>query len=170
MPEKKYHPLIIIFNIILFSAVLIIHSVDVIDISIKNATPFLILPLLTAFSFYHSFAMSAITGFLCGAFIDSVASGSYCFNSLALMLIAAAVSLLSDTLFNKNIFAATVLSLTVSALYFIALWVFFHAVNRSVQDSLWYLLGYGLPSALYSSVFVIPLFYFYRFLENKKAN
>ncbi len=169
MPEKKHYPLIIFFNILLFSAVLIIHSVDVVDISIKGATPFLILPLLTAFSFFHTFAVSAVTGFICGAFMDSVASGSYCFNSLALMLIAAAVSLFSETLFNRNIFAAVVLSLIASAVYFVALWVVFHAINRSVQDSLWYLLGYGLPSAVYSAVFVIPLFYLYRFIDNKKT-
>lgn len=169
MLAKKRHPGIFILNLLIFSVVLILHSTNIIDISIKNATPIILLPLLTAFSVFHSVTASAAAGFISGAFMDSVSTGSYCFNTVILMLIGTFVSLFADTLFNKNIFAAAVLSLITSAVYYLSLWGIFHAIGETVQNSIGYLLGYALPSAAYTAVFIFPFFLLYKYFNRLKT-
>lgn len=169
MLQKKRHPWIFILDLLIFSAVLILHSTAVLDISIKTASPIVLLPLLTAFSIFHSVPSASVTGFICGAFMDSVSAGSYCFNTVALMLLGAFVSLVADTLFNKNIFAAAVLSLITSALYFLALWGIFHTAGETVQNSIGYLLSYALPSSAYTAVFIFPFFFLYRYFNKLKT-
>ena len=165
MTAKKNTFLKAIITIALFFAVILFHTSEIIDISIKNATPMLLLSLLTAFSFYSSMYASVIAGLISGALIDSVAQSGYCFNTIIMLVIAVAVNVIANTLFNKNIFAAFALSLLVCALYYIALWLCFHLINRTMEDSLIYLFSYALPSAVYSSVFILPFYYFYKFLN-----
>lgn len=152
-------------NIILFAVVILFHTSDIADISIGNATPLLLLPLITAFSIFNSPGKSVLAGFIAGACMDSVSGATYCFNTVCFMLIALFICLAANNLFNKNIRAAAVLSIISAGAYFVALWLTFHVFGRGVQDSLGYLLGFAFPSAVYSAVFIFPLFYLYRYFE-----
>lgn len=166
MLTKKHHPLIFFANLFIFFAAVLLHTSEIIDISIKNATPILLIPLLTAFSVFSESGAAAVTGFICGAFLDSVTSGAYCFNTAVLMLIGFSVSCAANSLFNRNVFAAAVLSLIASAVYFILVWLVFHAIGVSVQSSLLYLLSYALPSAIYTAVFIFPFYFLYKHFYN----
>ena len=94
------------FTFLLFFTVIILNSTDGLNLAIKGATPFILLPLLTAFSVFGDVKKSALAGFLTGACADSVASGTYCFNTVILMIMATLVCLAANNLFNKNIRAA----------------------------------------------------------------
>lgn len=169
MLEKKSHPGIFFLNVLIFFLLIIFHTSEFINISIKTATPLLLLPMLTAFAIFEPFGISATAGFIIGAFLDSVADGSYCFNTLVLMLIGGFVSLFANNLFNKNIFAAAVLSLISCIIYYVLLWFSFHLFGRTVYDSLSYLLGYGFPSAVYSAVFIFPFYFLHRHFNKIKT-
>lgn len=162
MQTKKRHPIINLTSFLLFFLTFIISFTDIINISIKNAEPFIFLPLLTAFSMFGGVGASAAVGFVAGIFIDSCASGAVCFNALILMLSAAAVSLFSERLFNRNIRSAVMLCVIVSLVYFLLRWAVFYAFGSGSQDNLTYLLSYAFPSMLYTDVFIFPFYFIYR--------
>lgn len=165
MLAKRHHPFIFILNLLIFAAAVILSPIESL-ISIKTATPMLILPILTAFSVFGSVYSAALSGFLAGACLDSITSGSYCFNSIALLLVGVAVNLCANNLFNKNIRSAAVLALLAASFYFILKWILFFAVGSDISVSMLYLLKYALPSAVYSAVFIFPFFYLYRHFSN----
>jgi len=162
MLSKKKRWIFIITNIVLFSAVILFETAQIADISIKTATPLLFLPLLTAFAVFSTALPAAAMGMLCGAFLDSVSYGSYCFNTIALMVLSVLAYLIANNLFNKNLKSSIVLSIMISAIYFLALWAVFHTFNKTFEDSFGYLFRYAFPSAVYSAVFVIPFYFIYK--------
>ena len=167
MMRNKKHIGINVIKILIFFFALLFYYTGILPLTIKGATPMLILPIITAFSFFHSPLCCALTGLACGIFMDSCALGSFCFNAIALMLIGLFVSLASNNLFNKNIFAAAVLSLITAAVYFILLWLVFHTNDESFSDSLIYLLKYALPSAIYTALFILPFYYLFRYFNKR---
>lgn len=169
MHNNVRNRLVVTVNILLFFLVTIFYLSDIADISIGNATPMILLPLLTAFSWFSTTKKAAFTGFLVGGCIDSVAHDSYCFNTITFMLIGVFVCLAANNIFNKNGRAAMVMSLITSVVYFTLNWAFFHAFGTSVEESFAYLLRYAIPSAVYTAVFIIPFYYLYKLLEKYKA-
>ncbi len=168
--HKTKHPLITILNILIFFVSLLFYYTGILPLSIKGITPLLILPILTAFSIFNSPLMSAITGLLCGVFMDCNALNSYCFNAMVLLVLGTFVAVASTNLFNKNIFSAMVLSLLTAVFYFVLQWAVFETDNIAISDSLTYLLKYALPTAVYSAVFIIPFYYLYRYFERRKES
>lgn len=162
MQTKKRHPWINFISFLLFFLAFIFNYTDIINISIKNAEPLIILPLLTAFSMFGGVGVSAAVGLITGIFMDSCASGAVCFNAAVLMLSAVAVSLLSERLFNRNIRSAVLLCVLVSLVYFLLRWAVFEAFTAGAQDNLTYLLSYAFPSMLYTDIFIFPFYFIYR--------
>ncbi len=165
MPIKKHNYLITLLNILIFSFVILIQTSDILDLTVKTATPMLVLPLLCGYAFFADIRRCITAGLVTGIFIDSVAYNTYCFNTVALMLLTVGVAVASNNLFNKNIPAAAVLSLIMAGIYYFFLWLFFYISSTDLQSSLGYLLKYALPSALYSAVFVFPFYYLYKYLK-----
>lgn len=168
MLGRKKHPFIFIFNILLFLVVILLHGSVGISLGTGHARVFLLLPVLTAFSAFASPAAAAVTGFLCGCFIDSMASGSYCFNTVTLLVLSVAVCVLANSVFNKNLKAVTTLCLMYCVVYFFLYWLIFIANAVSAGETVTYLMQYALLSAIYSAVFVIPFFFLYRYFDKIK--
>lgn len=160
--NKKRHPVVLTLKILIFFFAVLFYYTSAFNITVKGITPLLILPLITAFSLFHSPLACALSGLLCGIFMDACAISSYCFNAIVLMVIGAFVSVASGNLFNKNIQSATVLSLITATFYFCLQWAFFHTDNVTTRDSFTYLLNYAFPSMLFSAVFIIPFYYLYK--------
>ena len=99
--HRKKHPFIIILNLLLFALILLFYYTNNLVITIKGISPLLILPLLAAFSIFHSPIISAIVGLIAGIFMDSCVVGSYCFNSITLLVFAAFFSAFSFSSFEK---------------------------------------------------------------------
>lgn len=167
METKKRHPGLAIISFLLFFFAFIIHYNDTIDISIKNAVPIIILPLLTAFAMFSSPAVSATVGLIIGICMDGAASGALCFNAAVLMLAAVLVSVSANNLFNRNIRSALLLSVIVSLFYFVLRWVFFYAFTLSARDNLTYLLSYAFPSVIYTNIFIFPFYFLYKRFYNE---
>lgn len=167
MLTKKHHPFITFCTIVIFTVSLLFEGNTLIDISIKNATPLIAIPLVAGYSIFASINRSAVAGIIAGAMLDSFSSGSYCFNTICFLLIGVLTSLAANNLFNKNIRAAIALAVIISALYFIARWLVFMAFGVGIVNSLAYLLSYALPSSLYSAAFIFPYFYIFRYLSGK---
>ncbi len=168
MYYKRIKPSIIITNVLLFFFLIIFSCSGAVDISIKSASPVILLPLITAFAIFNNLTISAVLGFICGAALDSVSAESYCFNTIFFFVIAIAVHLASNYLFNKNFFGAAALCLLVCAIYFLSLWAVFYAFGVSLLDSIGYLLTHGAPSTIYSAIFIIPFYFLYKKLEKQK--
>ncbi len=161
--NKRKHIGILTAKILLFFFSILFYYTNCFNITIKGITPLLILPLITAFSLFHSPLACALSGLLCGVFMDACAVGSYCFNAIVLMVIGAFVAVASNNLFNKNIQSACVLSLITCAFYFCLQWAFFHLNNVDTKDILIYILDYSLPSIIFSALFIIPFYYLYKY-------
>ena len=159
--NKKKHPIIWAFKILIFFFSILFYYTSL-NISIRGITPLMILPILTAFSFFHSPLCCAFTGLACGIFMDCCAIDSYCFNAIVLIIISVAVSVVSENLFNKNIQSATVLCLISCTVYFILHWIVFHTHKIAIKDTFIYLLNYAFPSIILSAVFIFPFYYLYR--------
>ncbi len=170
MLRKKRHPMLFVANVFIFSFIILFDTSELADLSIRTATPMLVLPLLCAYAFFADVQHCIIVGAVTGAFIDSVSYGAYSFNTIALLILAVTVSLASNNIFNKNIRAAVVLTLIMSAVYVTFLWLFFYIVPHDMKSSLGYLLKYAFPSAVYSTVFIFPFYYIYKkFNEIKES-
>lgn len=167
MQTKKRHPWIALINVLLFFTVFIIHYTDIIDISIKNANPLIILPLITAFSMFSQPGAAAAAGLASGVLMDSSASGAICFNAIVIMLSAVCVSVCSNNLFNRNIRSAVMLSVLISLIYFLLRWVIFYAFKNGAHDNLTYILSYAFPSILYTNLFIFPFYFLYRYFDKR---
>ena len=165
--KRKY--LYFTVNFLIFALLYLFHYSCGNILSIRNATPMLILPMLTAFSMFNDEVSSAVTGLAVGIFMDAAASKAYCFNALVLLCVGLLTSLIARYLFNRNFRSAIVLSLLGNVFYYILRWLFFYAFGSGISSSLTYLLEFGIPSAVYSTVFVIP-FFFIQNLYNKKSS
>lgn len=169
MTGKKRNLYVSAANIFIFFFVIVFQISGAVDISIKTATPQILLPLLTAYAVFYPLPSCAVAGIVAGACLDGIVNGAYCFNTIVLFLISAAVCLAANNLFNKNIQSAVALSLITAAIYYLLQWQFFYAWGVPVGDSLGYLLSYALPSALYTAVFIFPFYFIFKFFEKFKA-
>lgn len=168
--NNKKHPFIFTFNILIFFVLILLHYTDKTSINFFGITLLLVLPLLTAFSIFHSPIASGITGLLAGIFMDANTAGTYCFNAIILLCLGAAVSVTSNILFNKNIFASVVLSLITCSIYYISHWAVFYTFGETLADCLMYLLKYAAPSALLSAIFIFPFYFLYKYFNKITSN
>lgn len=168
METKKRHPVIAVLSFLIFFAVFILHYSANIDISIKNASPLTMLPLLCAFSMFVQPPAAAFAGLVLGTAMDGVSMGAYCFNAIVLMLSAVMVSALTANLINKNIRSAILMSVLVSLFYFVMRWLVFYAFAEGAKGNLTYLLSFAFPSAVYTALFIFPFYFICRYLNKLK--
>ncbi|MBQ8648864.1 MAG: rod shape-determining protein MreD [Clostridia bacterium] len=167
MRKAKDRYIAFAFNLLIFALLFIGHYSLGGILTVKNATPLLILPMLTAFSMFNDELASALTGLFFGIFMDGASSEVYCFNALVLLFIGLFTSLISKYLFNRNIRSVAVLSILGNLFYFCLKWLIFYAFDSTISSSLTYLLDYAIPSAIYSAVFIIPFFFLERAFYRK---
>lgn len=166
MQLKKKRILFGFFSFLLFFFSFIAHYTDSIDLSIKNAQPFILLPLITAFSMFTTPGTAAVSGLALGICMDGCAGGTVCFNAIAIMLAATFVSVAANNLFNRNIKSAILLSVIISLFYYILRWLIFYAFSSGSHDNLTYLLSYAFPSVLYTNAFIFPFYFIFRYFNS----
>ena len=79
MRKAKDRYIAFAFNLLIFALLFIGHYSLGGILTVKNATPLLILPMLTAFSMFNDELASALTGLFFGIFMDGASSEVYCF-------------------------------------------------------------------------------------------
>lgn len=165
MMKSKNQWGIIFLNFVLFFLVCCVYASGTISLQIGNAVPFTVLSLVAAYSLFATPQKSAVIGLIVGIFLDSTAGDTYCFNAIIIMLIAVFVNLSANNLFNKNLRATFVISLLSAIAYYLFYWICFFIYGYTLKDSLNYLIGTGFPSAIYTSFFIFPFYFCFKFFE-----
>ncbi|MBR2044025.1 MAG: rod shape-determining protein MreD [Clostridia bacterium] len=142
------------------------HYTGLIDVTIRGASPLILLPLTVAVAMFYDEHVSLIFGAVCGMSIDAVAGSSACFNTLTFTLISFGIGLLAKRIFNRNLAGSIALTVIASVIYFGAKWLFF-AIIPDVQGKVYYLFWHLTPSAVYTVIFILPFFYLEKALTKK---
>lgn len=154
--------LVALLNFLIFAFLFILHYTKAFQIGNLKANPVSIIPFLVAFSMYNEEWAAAFTGMAIGIFMDSTSVAADGFHTLVLGIIGLTVAFIVHYLFNNNLRSAIALSLLASLFYFVLRWLFFHAIGGNIDDSIYYLMQYALPSVLYTSIFIFPFYYLQR--------
>jgi len=158
MADIKKTFLIFFTNAVMLTVLILFHYSGA-SIAISTANPMAALALLVAIIMYSGEIAGVLTGLAVGIVLDSVTSTPPGFNSITLAIISLAAALISHYLFNRNIKSALTLCLICSFAYFFARWLAGFAFVGNTEDSFVYLIRYAAPSAVYTTVFMIPFFY-----------
>ena len=158
MQKTKKPLLTIVTNAVLLAALLLFHYSGA-SIAISSANPMAALALLVAIIMYAGEIAGVLTGMLIGIVLDSVTSTPIGFNTVTLTVISFAAALISHYLFNCNLKSALTLCLLFSFAYFFSRWIVGFAFTGDTAGSFLYLIRYAVPSAVYTTVFIIPFFY-----------
>ncbi len=142
---------------------------ELVAIKVGDASSFMLLPLVVAVAIFYGEITAMFFGLGFGFLADTVASSSYCFNTLFLCFAGLIAGVLSEYVFNRNLQAAAALSVIAAFVYFGLKWVFFF-LFPDVQGKIYFLLQYSLPSAFYTSVLIIPIYFAEKFFANKYKN
>ena len=141
----------------------LLQRISGLSLKIGTATPVLLVPAVIAVACFLREWTGFWFGLCCGVALDTVVNGTACFHTFALMLIGISAGLLFRYFFNRNIKSAVIVGTLGSLIYFIARWLFLDFLTGD-SAALSILLRYHLPSALYTALFMIPFFYFVRWL------
>ena len=163
---EKYHShLYYILTLCLFG-LFIIQRIPGLSLTVGNATPTLLLPAVIIIACFLREWTGFWTGLLCGIALDTVTNGTSCLNTFLFLIIGTAAGLTFRLLLNRNLKAAMVLTLIISVAYYLIKWLFLDlfAGDSSAAALLFY---YHLPSAVYTTLFALPFFYFVRWLSQK---
>ncbi len=143
---------------LLFLLLYLVTYTEILSLRIGNATPIPLIAATVVVAFYHGTWVGFTAGLLTGIFMDAVASGTVCFNTIIMMIIGCVAGALTTYMMNKNIFSVGILSIGSCLLYFICRWLFFYFITGNTEAHI-YLIIHAIPSAIYSALFIIPLFF-----------
>jgi len=152
-------------NIVLFLIALFLQYNGVYTVSVFGFSPFLPLCILISISMFVSEISAFFLGFSVGFVADAFSSTTFGFNSIVLALVGLFVSLIAHYLFNNNIRSSIVLQLGFTVIYSLVRWLVFYS-HVAAGDTLRYLVGVALPSAVFTAVISIGVYY----LEKKIFN
>ncbi len=163
---EKYNTTVYYMLGILCFGLFTLQRISVFSFKIGQAVPLLLLPVVISIGCFFKEWTGFWYGLLCGIAVDTVASGTFVFNTLALMLIGLASGLVFHYILNRNIKAFAIFGTALTFLYYIMRWVFLVYLRKDPSAGI-ILMEYIIPSAIYTSVFGIPFFYFIRKIAKK---
>lgn len=162
--KKRKVPVI---EIVIASFVYLFHYTGLIDITIKGASPVILLPITVAVAMFYSELTGLLFGLCCGFAMDAVAASTSVFNTLAFMFIGYITGLLAKRIFNRNLPAAISLTLFSEIGYFGVKWLLV-SIIPDVQGKVYHLLWNLTPCAVYTLLFIIPLYFLEKRLHREK--
>lgn len=162
MKKNRLRYLAFFINALLIATLFILRYSGLATLAIGQAVPITLLPLVVAISVFYGEWYGAVSGFFAGALMDTVMSGSSCFNTLVIMLIGLICGFLASYFLNRNIRSAACLSLGAAAVYLFVRLTFFYFF-RGISVGAEYYSFYFIPTIFYTALFIIPFY----FLEKK---
>ncbi len=123
--------------------------------------------LLLLFAMFGGEWAGILGGLALGIATDVISAAPDGFNALFMMAAGLIAALLSIYLFNHRLPAAMVLCGSAAAIYYIALWLV-QVVPRGFDGAWLYLARYSLPQAVYSFLFVFPLWWLVGLLSHDR--
>lgn len=164
MTEKRQKTLANVVNFSLIAVIFIFRYSGLFVLNLGEASSIMLIPLIIAISIFFGEFSGFTAGLVSGILLDTQVVGSSCFNLLALMLLGLLSGLFSTYLLNKNLKSAICLCLGATFLYFFSRYLFLLAFQGSPLNFN-YFISYLIPSVIYTSVFIIPFYYFERLLR-----
>ena len=131
--------------------------------ALRGVRPLLMVALVCALSVLHGVGAAFAFGLTGGVLCDLVSSAPDGFHAIAMSLLALAISLLVEYLFNQRLITVGLLSLGGCALYYLALFLFVE-LPKGYEGVAAYLWKASLPGALYTWLFVLPFYFGARYL------
>lgn len=171
--NNEKHPFVSA-NAVYYAVVLILFYAatysGIFNFNIGNALPVPLLAAIVAVAFFYGPQKGFILGLITGIAADAVAANTVCFNTFCFAVLGLAAGLAVTYYFNSNLPSALLLSFVCSAVYYTAKWLIFFLIPQSGEPAK-YLIFHALPSAIYTSLFIIPLFFIQKFIQkrNNKA-
>lgn len=147
-----------IFETVSGLLVFFIHYSTSVSISIYGVSALLIIPLISAVSYFHKETYGLFYGLLFGLLFDSAASGTTCFYTLFFTVAGFLFGILADHFFNRNVYSAVFQCFIISLLFFILKWLIFVFIPYG-DRGFFELVFRALPSAVYTAVFSVPLYF-----------
>lgn len=163
---EKYHNHLYYSLVLCCFGVFILQRIEPFSLKLGTALPLLLLPAVIVIACFLREWTGFWAGFLCGIALDTVTNGTQCFNTITLMVFGVSVGLLFRFLLNRNIKAIIIVSVLGSCLFFILKWLFLDLLTGD-PSAVTLLLKYHIPSAIYTSLFAIPFFYYLKWLCKK---
>lgn len=164
--ERNRRRITLFLQLAVLSIFAIVHYNGFFSIKIANANPIPAISLIVAVAFFSGMWRGVTMAFLFGMFMDTVVSGTICFNTLALTFSVLVCGVLITYFFNRNISAIIVLGFIGSAGYFVLKWFFLYFL-RGVAGQEYYLFSFAIPSAIYTTIFIIPFYYIGKYFEKR---
>lgn len=149
-------------NFLLFLILAFAHTTGFRPFAIASANPFSVFALLIAFSMFATEWSSCFAGLFLGIFMDSGSANGSIFYTIVFFLSALFVTVASRHIFNNNLRAAVFICLICCLFLFGTRWLIFYGLNLGAAESIAFLFKSALPSAVYTTVFIIPFYYFER--------
>lgn len=163
--EKYHHHLY--YSLVLWCfGIFILQRIEPFSLKIGTAFPVLLVPAVMVIACFLREWSGFVSGLLCGIALDTVTNGTQYFHTFTLMLLGVAVGLTFKLLLNRNIKAMIIVSVLGSILFFLVKWLFLDLLGGDPSASQ-LLIKYYLPSAVYTSLFSIPFFYYVKHLCKK---
>lgn len=134
-------------------------------LNIGGAVPLILLPIAISITVFYSENVALVTGIIVGVFMDSVSADSSIFNTLFMIIGCVVCNLLSARFFNRNLKSALCLSACMSFLYFSLKYIIFFAFSGVLVNYDYFTLSL-IPSAVYTSVWILPFYFLNKKLSN----
>ncbi len=163
---EKYHPYIYGILGLASLSTFILQRVPFLSLRVGSATPLLLLPLLIVISCFLKEWVGFCFGILFGIGLDIFMADSRIFNTVFFSVIGVGAGLLFHYFFNKNIKAAILGGFLICLTYFLTRWFIFTLIAGDSSPFL-ILFKYEIPSLIYTATFVIPFYYFLKYLCKK---
>ncbi|MBQ4131256.1 MAG: rod shape-determining protein MreD [Clostridia bacterium] len=160
---EKYHHHMYYSLVLWCFGVFILQRIEPFSLKIGTAFPELLLPAVIVIACFLREWTGFLAGLLCGIALDTVTNGTQCFNTITLMLFGVSIGLIFRFLLNRNIKAMIIVSILGCFLFFLLKWFFLDLLNGDSSATM-LLFKYHIPSAIYTSLFAIPFFYYVRWL------
>lgn len=125
----------------------------------------LLIPAVVCISMFERDIAGMLLGLFAGALWDVFASGAS-FNALFLLTAGFACGTLINTIMRNNVVTASILTVGLNIIYVVFYWLF-NFVFAGLDNSLFMLLRYYLPSVLYTAVFIPFTFIIVRSVEKR---
>lgn len=168
MTDRKKTLFIFLTNTVLFTVFILFHFSGA-SIKIMGANPMCAFSLLIAITLFSSELTAVLTGVFVGIILDSVAMTPAGFNTVSFALISFAAALISHYLFNRNLKSAIALCFICALSYYFLRWLAVFAFSAEMTETFNYLIKTSIPSAVYTTVMIIPLFYLEKSLFKGKT-
>lgn len=136
-----------------------------VTLGIGSAVPIILIPLVLSCAIFYSENAAMVAGFFAGVLMDSSASNSSWFNTLFLTLGCLICSVLASRVLNRNFKAAMCLSVGFSFGYFFVKYLIFF-VFKGVAVNYDYFILDLIPSAVYTSIWLIPFYFMQKKLSD----